>query len=223
MYKTGSIILLTFIVLGCLCGNLSAGEQIVWDINNITSIAGHNTTVIGSPKVIETDKGKAVYFDGIDDALVVDALAISRDANAFTIEVIIRPDPNGRESEQKFLHIQENNSSNRIVLLAGQGGDNSWYFDSFVRVGEGKQNLWDTSKTHPAGNWYNAAIVCDGKRLGNYVNGALELKGPLQLLPFSEGKTAIGAKISGQSPFKGAILKIRFTPGALKPREFLKP
>jgi len=222
MYKTNSLIIPAFIVLTFFGGNLPAAEQAVWDINNITSIAGSKTTVIGSPSVIETDKGKAVYFDGIDDALVVDALPLA-DANSFTLEVIIRVDPNGYEPEQKFLHVQENGTQNRIILLVGKTKKDRWYFDSFVKTDKGTQNLWDSSKTHPTGRWYNVAIVCTGKRLGQYVNGALELSGKLDMAPYGKGKVSIGSKLNQKSFFKGAIRKIRFTPRALQPPEFLKP
>lgn len=203
-----------------MCSNSAA--QVVWDINSVESIGGRKTTVMGSPKVTETKQGKAVWFDGIDDSLIVDALPLAG-AQKFTLEVIIRPDPNGYEAEQKFLHIQENNSKNRIILLTGTAKKNLWYFDSFVKTETGTANLWDVSKTHPLSRWYNVAIICNGQRIGQYVNGALELKGKLELTAFGKGKTSIGAKINQKSWFKGAIRKIRFTPRALKPREFLKP
>lgn len=214
-----SILLFSFL-LCCFCEDSTA--DITWDLNNTSSIAGHKTTVLGSPRVIETKKGKAVLFDGIDDVLIVDAPAVAG-ANEFTLEVIIRPDPNALESEQKFLHIQENDSKNRIILLVAKGKKGHWYFDSFVRTSAGSQNMWDASKTHSAGRWYNVAIVCDGKRMGQYVNGVLELSGKLELTAFGNGKTSIGAKMNQKSCFKGAIRKIRFTPRALKPGEFLKP
>ncbi len=60
-------------------------------------------------------------FDGMvfDDVLIVDAPAVAG-ANEFTLEIIIRPDPNALESEQKFLHIQEKDSKNRIILLVAK-------------------------------------------------------------------------------------------------------
>src|SRR5205823_4265853 len=58
-------------------GGQSAGDDgganpqgaIVWTIDNVHSIAGHPTSVLGAPKVIDTPAGKAVQFDGVGDAL----------------------------------------------------------------------------------------------------------------------------------------------------------
>ncbi len=220
MNRLAISIVLYSLLLCCFCEDSTA--DIVWDVNNTNSIAGHKTTVLGSPSIIETKEGKAVLFDGIDDAVIVDALAVAG-ANEFTLEIIIRPDPNGQESEQKFLHVQENDSKNRIILLVAKGKKGHWYFDSFVKTSAETQNTWDASKTHLTGRWYNVAIVCDGKRMSQYVNGVLELSGKLELSAFGDGKTSIGAKMNRKSCFKGAIRKIRFTPRALKPREFLMP
>lgn len=215
-----AILLTVFFLTNCKADQ--ADKSIVWDINNTECIGGHKTTAIGSPKVIVTEKGKAVEFDGIDDILIVDALGLTG-AEKFTVEVIIRPDPNSYESEQKFLHVQENDTKNRIILLTGKAREDLWYFDSFVKTSKDAQNLWDSKKTHPTGRWYNVTIVCNGKRLGQYVNGSLELSGKLEVAPYGKGKVSIGAKLNKKSFFKGAIRKIRFTPRALKPREFLKP
>jgi len=211
----------------CLCVFVGTAQSstrpnsIVWDVNNLKSIGGHKTIVLGSPAVIDTDQGKAVLFDGVDDVLIVDDLPLAG-AEKFTVEIIMRPDANAYDTEQKFLHAQENGTKNRIILLVGGKDKKQWYFDSFVKTGAGTQNLWDSSKTHPVGGWYNAAIVCDGNRLGQYVNGTLELSGKLDLAPFGKGKVSIGAKMNKKSYFKGAIRKIRFTPRPLKPTEFLK-
>ena len=69
-------------------------KQIVWDIDNTKSIAGLKTIVSGSPKVIATDKGKAVEFDGVKDGLLVESLPLAG-AKKFTLEIIFRPDANG--------------------------------------------------------------------------------------------------------------------------------
>ena len=81
--------------------------ETVWDVNNVESIGRHETTVLGSPKIIETEKGKAVEFDGVKDGFIVNALPLAG-AEKFTLEVVFRPDPNGLGA-QRFLHMQENN------------------------------------------------------------------------------------------------------------------
>src|SRR5688500_1673664 len=39
---------------------LMAGDQVVWNIDNLQMIGGHKTTVLGAPMVIDTPAGKAV-------------------------------------------------------------------------------------------------------------------------------------------------------------------
>ncbi len=62
----------------------------VWLINNTDKIANYSTQKLGDPKTIETAQGMAVEFDGIDDALIVDANPLVG-MDEFTIEVIFKP------------------------------------------------------------------------------------------------------------------------------------
>ena len=48
----------------------TSSGQVIWNIDNLTSIGGNKTTVLGSPKVIDTPGGKAVEFDDVKDALI---------------------------------------------------------------------------------------------------------------------------------------------------------
>ena len=67
-----SVLSLTIIfILSCTSDNAEKnarkeiGEttaQVVWNIDNLTSIGGNTTTVLGSPGVIDTPSGKAVEF-----------------------------------------------------------------------------------------------------------------------------------------------------------------
>lgn len=210
------------VVLICSCGDLMA--ETVWDVNNVESIGGRETTVLGSPKIIETEKGKAVEFDGVKDGFIVNALPLAG-AEKFTVEVIFRPDPNGLEA-QRFLHMQENNSNNRLlILLETLPTDQSlWYLDTYIRSAKGSQNLYKPACPHPMGQWYNATLVYNGKEMQHYVNGAKEISKKLVFSPLSrKGKTSIGVKIGRKSWFKGVIRKVRFTRRVLKPEEFLQP
>ncbi|HEU0006869.1 MAG TPA: hypothetical protein VFS12_12845 [Terriglobia bacterium] len=47
-------------------------EGITWNFDRPENLGGHNTTVLGQPKVIDSPVGKAVEFDGVDDALFID-------------------------------------------------------------------------------------------------------------------------------------------------------
>ncbi len=217
-----SLLLLFSMFLVCSCGNLMA--ETIWAVNNLESIGGHETTVLGSPKIIETESGKAMEFDGVKDGLIVEALPLVG-AERFTLEVIFRPDPNGLEA-QRFLHMQENNSNNRILILLETlpTDENLWYLDTYIRSAKGSQNLYKPASPHPMGHWYNATLVYDGKEMQHYINGVKEISKKLVFSPLSrKGKTSIGVKIGRKSWFKGAIRKVRFTQRVLKPEEFLQP
>ena len=66
-------------------------EDVTWRFDRLENIGGHRTTVLGQPKVIASPVGKAVEFDGVDDALFVDNHPLSG-ARTFTWEAIFRPD-----------------------------------------------------------------------------------------------------------------------------------
>jgi len=53
-------------------------------------IGGHKTTVLGHPRVIDSPVGKAVEFNGVDDALFVDVHPLAG-AETFTWEIVFRP------------------------------------------------------------------------------------------------------------------------------------
>ena len=44
-------------------------EPVVWRLDNLDRIGGHPVTIEGEPKVIDTPNGKAIEFDGVDDAI----------------------------------------------------------------------------------------------------------------------------------------------------------
>src|SRR5512140_3526100 len=84
--------------------SLPAAEpgQIVWTFDRLRDIGGHRTTVLGDPKIIDTPLGKAVLFDGVDDALFIDNHPLAG-ASAFTMEAVFRPD--GGPHEQRWFHL----------------------------------------------------------------------------------------------------------------------
>jgi len=217
-------VLVVLLVFACSCGNSTAGAAgIVWDIDNLESIGGQKPIILGSPKVIETNKGKAVEFDGVKDALVVGTLPLAG-TEKFTLEVIFRPDPNS-PGAHKFLHMEENNTKNRILMAIEipPSDSNQCYLDTYIKSTAGSKNLNKPARTHPAGRWYNATLVYDGQEMRHYVNGVKEASAKLRFSPLSEGKTSIGAKLDQKTWFKGAIRTVRITQGVLKPEEFLKP
>ena len=190
----------------------------VWVFDRLDKIGGHAVKVEGHPKVVKTPIGKAIQFNGVDDALFLDVHPLAG-AEQFTWEVIFMPDADGK-NEQRFFHFQEDGSTNRMLfetrVEAGQ-----WCLDSFVQSGVGSKALMDRAKLHPAGAWYHVAAVYDGKEFRNYVNGIREGEAGVKLSPQSAGKTSVGVRINRVDYFKGKIRMARMTPRALTPAEFM--
>ena len=195
--------------------------QIVWDLNNLDQIGGQRVLVIGEPKVIDSPQGKAIEFYGKQDGLLLNAHPLTG-FNQFTLEVVFRPDANGLR-EQRFLHLQETGSENRILIETRLSLDNHWFLDTYIRSGKTDQTLYADNFIHPVGQWYQAALVFDGKEMRHYVNGVKELSRPITFTPSRQGQTSIGVRLNRVYWFKGAIRKARFTSRALAAEEFLQP
>jgi len=193
----------------------------VWKVDNRESIGGHDTIVLGLPEVIKTEYGRAVAFSGDGDGLVVDALPLAG-AKKFTLEIIFRPDPDGLR-EQRFLHLQQDDSESRILIETRLTDDDRWYLDTYIHTDKGSKPLYEPDQTHAVGRWYNATLVYDGRQMRHYVNRVLESSAELEFSPLKEGKTSIGVRMNRVFWFKGAVSKVRFTRRALPPEDFLSP
>lgn len=195
-----------------------ADDSVIWKFDNLTNIGGHAVTVLGSPKVLDTPQGKAIQFNGVDDALFLEVHPLAG-AGAFTWEVIFRPDSDG-PAAQRFFHMQENGSQHRY-LFETRIIDKQWALDSFAASAAGSRALMDTKLLHPADRWHHVAAVYDGKEYRNYVNGKLQVAAPATLSPQGAGRTSVGVRINKVDYFKGAIRLSRMTRRALTPAEFL--
>ena len=200
-------------------GGAEEHPPVTWTFERLDRVGGHSTTVRGDPRVIETPVGRAVEFDGVDDALFVDVHPLAG-ASAFTWEAIFRPDCGGTP-EQRWFHLQETGSDNRMLFEIRVVGDR-WYLDSFINSAGGTATLMNRSSLHPLGAWYHVATVYDGRTFSNYVNGARDGAAEVQLQPQGTGRTSIGVRINLVNYFKGAIHSSRFTRRALTPAAFLQ-
>ena len=199
----------------------SRAGSVTWKLDNLKRIGGNGVTVIGSPRVVRTPKGKAVEFDGAHDGLLVGVNPVAG-ARAFTVEAIIRPDAGGPE-EQRWLHIQGPTADSRVMLETRLRG-REWFLDTFIKNGpraEDGHTLFDEPFRHAVGAWYHVALVYDGAAMRNYVDGREELSGPLAVGPLGGGQTSIGVRQNRVHWFKGAISRLRFTPRALAPKGFM--
>ena len=216
--------------LGLIASNLVAqtpaeARTIVWRFDNIVSIGGHATHVLGHPYLIDSPYGKAVEFNGVDDALFVDEHPLAG-TSAYTWEVIFRPDADGAEA-QRFFHLSEidpatgKDTDNRMLfeirIVKGQ-----WCLDSFAETNGSRRTLLNCDDLHPLGQWYRVTAVYNGKTLRNYVGDEMQGEGELHMAPQGPGHASIGTRINRRDYFKGAVFEARFTPRALEPAEFLK-
>ena len=196
----------------------AADDPVIWKFDSLKTIGGHAVTVLGSPALIDTPQGKAIQFNGVNDALFLEVHPLAG-AETFTWEVIFRPDSDGPPA-QRFFHMQENGSQHRY-LFETRIIDKKWALDSFAASSSGARALMDTKLLHPADKWYHIAAVYDGKEYRNYVNGQLQVAAPVKLSPQGPGRTSVGVRINKVDYFKGAIRLSRMSRRALTPAEFL--
>ena len=203
-----------------------AAAQEVWRFDQTASLGGHPTKVLGAPKVIDTPMGKAVAFNGVDDALFV-AVHPLAGAATWTWEMIFKPDADGKP-EQRIFHLQSIDPAtgadipNERMLFEIRIRDGQWCLDSFATAGGQSRTLLNCEKLHPFGQWYRVTAVYDGKMLHNYVGDELQGEGELNLRPELPGRASVGTRIDLRDYYKGGMYEARFTRKALDVADFLK-
>jgi len=192
------------------------------DLDNLSQIGGFPVTKIGEPIVLETSKGKAIAFNGIDQGLILSGNSI-KGASAFTIEIIFKPDSSFPHNvEQRFIHIQNlKNENSRILIELRLTPDKQWFLDTFIKSDDRALTLYADNYLHSVDQWYHAALVYSNGTMKHFVNGIEEMSGLVDYTPIEEGDTSIGMRINQISWFKGLIQTIRMTPLALNPDEFI--
>lgn len=196
-------------------------HRITWTFDNLNSIGKLRPQVLGEPKIEDSPVGKAVVFDGVDDAVYLPRHPLAGAAK-FTTEAIFRPD--GGAFEQRWLHLASNDPVNqtRMLFEIRVVGD-SWYLDSFVKGKGYSQVLIDPNKLHPVGRWYHVAQTFDGTTYRSYVDGVLEGEAKVEgFVPQGPGATSVGVRYNRVNFFHGAVRMTRFTDRALAPADFLR-
>lgn len=210
------IFLLFILIAVGLLGQKDGSE--VWKFDRLDRLGKHKTRVEGDPRVVATAKGRAIEFDGQDDALFVDVHPLTG-AKTFTWEVIFRPASGGR-AEQRFFHLQEAGVQTRL-LFETRLIDGKWCLDSFAASSTGSKALIDRTKLHSLDEWHHVAMVYDGKEFRHYVDRKLQGSSEVSLAPQGKGTSSAGVRINRVDYFKGAIREARMTPRALEPAAFL--
>jgi len=189
----------------------------VWHIDDTKSLGGHAVTAWGAPKVIDTERGRAVCFDGTGDGLLLDVNPL-QGLTEFTVEVLFRPDRDGAP-EQRFVHFSEEGGDNRGLLETRLLPGGTWYLDTFLRKGEAELPLRVQEAQHPADAWYWAALTYRDGRMSHFVNGSEEASGTLSFAALGSGRLSLGVRQNQVSWFKGCLRELRISPIALAPDE----
>jgi hypothetical protein len=203
-----------------------AVAQTTWRFDNTASIGGHTTKVLGHPRAIDTPMGKAVAFNGVDDALFFDVHPLAG-ATQWTWEMIFKPDADGKP-EQRIFHLQSIDPAtgtdvpNERMLFEIRIVKGQWCLDSFATAGGKARALLNCEKVHPFGQWYRVTAVYDGKMFRNYVGDELQGEGELEIPAERPGRASLGTRIDLRDYYKGAVYEARFTPRALGVNEFMK-
>ncbi|MEX2404431.1 MAG: hypothetical protein WD625_09870, partial [Balneolales bacterium] len=80
-------------------------NSIIWELNNLEEIGGHQVEVLGSPELITDDTRTSIRFNGVSDGLILSTNPVDG-WDQFTVEVFFKPDSDGPE-EQRFVHFQD--------------------------------------------------------------------------------------------------------------------
>ena len=218
--KTFALLILLFSALpGFAQTTKTPKKSVTWKFDNLKKIGGNKVEIWGNPQVIKTERGKAVLFDGVDDALLINSNPLAG-FDEFTVEAVFRPDAGGAK-EQRWLHIEDTENTERRALLETRLVGDEWFLDTFLKSGENRSALYAENFKHALGEWFRVALVFDGAEMRHYVNGRLELAGKITRQPFGGGITSIGVRQHKIYWFKGAVRKARFTNRALAPDEFM--
>ncbi len=208
---------------GCAAtAGLSGARQAVWTFDRLADIGGVRTTVEGAPALIDSPYGRAVRFDGVDDALFIEEHPLAG-ARTFTFEAIFRPD--GGAFEQRWMHLAEEapegqEPSQTRFLFEIRVVRDRWYLDAFTRGPGYNHTLIFPEKLYPCGEWRHVAQTYDGTMYRSYVDGELQGEHPIAFTPQGPGRASVGCRMNRVNYFNGAVRQARFTHAALPPERF---
>jgi hypothetical protein len=206
---------------------------ITWTFDRLDEIGGLRPRVEGEPRVIDTPLGKAIAFDGVDDAIWLDTHPLAGAAR-FTFEAIFRPD--GGAAAQRWFHLAARDPQTGLLANASGGTqdpnarllfeirvvDNRWCLDAFANGPGYNKALLFNDKLHPLGQWYHVAQTYDGRTYRSYVNGELQGEAEMAFTAQGEGGASVGTRMNRVNYFRGAVRQARFSPRALAVSEFMK-
>lgn len=221
MIKTKTILFafITLFLLGCTSSKKEQKEgENEWFISGLLEEKSNNITISGNPKLVDSPFGKAVSFNGIEDAIFLNKIPL-KNAESFTVEMIFNPSKINAPFEQRIVHIGEVFKDR--MLLEIRVVENNWYFDGFVASEKNKKALIDDNLIHPLGKWYHVALVVTPNSIATYVNGKKELQEAFSFKSINTGKSSLGVRLNKKSWFKGSIYMVKISPQALLSQNFI--
>jgi acetyl esterase/lipase len=195
-----------FMLSATLAAHSGAADTLTWRVDNLERIGGHAVTVAGSPRVVGTDIGPAVEFNGRTDGLYIETNPLAG-FSRFTIDLVFQADADGPE-EQRVLHMEEEGTENRALIEIRSARDR-WALDTYLRSGDARLTLLDRAVTHPAASWHVATLIYDGAQMTHYVDGIRDGGGPVSFAALRAGRMSIGVRLNRVSWFKGRVHSIR--------------
>jgi hypothetical protein len=149
-----------------------------------SSVYANNGTLSGDPMIINGMKGNAMYFDGIDDQVVIDDENNLDTDSSMTIALWIMPDsvsPGGAKPMSKWYSAPQ--EGDWLLSLSSQdscGGDCVSYYFVFANYSVyGHSNGWFSIGPHDVdyylilGEWNFIAVTFDTGFVNLYFNGDL--------------------------------------------------
>ena len=203
-------VLVLCMILLAWTGSVS-GQSISWKLQDPNLVGGFRPVILGNPSMKADDKDSSIYFNGINDGLILPTIPI-QGWSKFTIEVLFKPGGDG-SLEPRFIHF-EDTALNRGTFELRLTKDGQWYLDVFLKNGKTNKGLTliDSTKLHPVNQWYSLALVYDGKKMRSYINGQKELEGEVHFPAMTKGNISLGVRLNKINWFKGQIREIRFHP-----------
>jgi hypothetical protein len=208
MNKLLSILLLVSLAI-VLAWTIADDKVIIWKIKDPNLVGGMKPLVLGNPVIKAEGKDSSIYFNGIDDGLIVPAIPIEG-WSTFTIEVLFKPESDGPIAP-RFIHF-EDTALNRGTFELRLTKNGQWYLDAFLKNGKTNKGLTliDSTKLHPTGSWYWATLIYNDKKMSSYINGKKELEGEIDFPAMTKGNISLGVRLNKVNWFKGQIREIRF-------------
>lgn len=190
-------------------------QTIDWQVADLPAI----DSIMGDPVTMPTVLGDAVCFNGETDGYYLGLNPVA-EMEELTIEVIFRQHSNAA-FEQRFLHMGTVKGE-RILFETRVNPDGNWYLDTYIDLGDDEDLvLIDPEQTHPCDRWYALAMVVADGVATSYVDGVKQLSGAIAYRPINSGITSVGVRQNKVCWFDGDLYRIRITPRALTPEEFL--